>query len=219
MQGVITRTQVLAHPIVIIESFGLKVLWRALFAGTGETFLEIVSRAAEEEAHLGMDEIDLVRMVKRFIGFERRLRDVYRQLSEQLSGAPEAATFFSTLAGQEEGHAIVLSRVRREIRKGRLWKHSRDVHFATVDAFEFKFAAFEDEVRRGVTLARALEIVDAIEASEINFVFDTLNGSVDMRSRTRFERFFVISHHHVAFCREQVRRLRAQNARPVASTH
>ena len=32
MQGVITRTQVLAHPLVILESFGLKVLVRAPYA-------------------------------------------------------------------------------------------------------------------------------------------------------------------------------------------
>jgi rubrerythrin len=217
MQGVIRRAQVLAHPIVIAESFGLKVLWRALLAGGDQTFLEIVSRAAEEEARAGMDEIDLMRMVKRFIGFERRLRDIYERLSDQLFGTPEVAKFFSILARQEEGHAIVLTRVRREIRKGRLWKESKDVHLASLEAFEARFAAFEEEVRRGDTLARALEIVDAIESSELNFVFDTLNGSVDMRSRARFERFFVISHQHVAYCREHVQRLRVQHAEAVAS--
>jgi hypothetical protein len=46
----------------------------------------------------------------------------------------------------------------------------------------------------------------------------TLNGSVDMRSRARFERFFVISHQHVAYCREHVRRLRAQHADALAPT-
>jgi hypothetical protein len=44
-------------------------------------------------------------------------------------------------------------------------------------------------------------------------------GSGDMRSRARFELLFVISHRHVAYCREQVRQLRAQNASAVASTH
>ena len=198
MQGVITRVQVLAHPIVIVESFGVKVLVRALFANARETFLEIVSRSAEEEAHLGMHEIDLVRTVKRFIGFECQVGDVYRRLSQQFSGAAEAAEFFSTLSCHEEGHAIVLSRVRREIRKGRLWKQSKDLHFATVEAFEARLKAYQEEVRRGVTLARALEIVEGIEGSEINVVFDTLNGSVDMRSRARFERFFVLTQRHLA---------------------
>jgi hypothetical protein len=217
MQGVITRVQVLAHPIVIVESFGVKVLVRALFASARETFLEIVSRSAEEEAHLAMDEIHLARTVKRFIGFERRLGDVYRRLSQQFSGAADAAEFFATLSGHEEGHALVLSRVRREIRKGRLWKQSKNLHIATVEAFGSRLEAYEEEVRRGVTLARALEIVEAIEGSEINVVFDTLNGSVDMRSRARFERFFVLTQRHLEYCREQVQDLRARHGSALAS--
>lgn len=218
MQGVITRVHVLAHPFVIVESFGLKVLVRALFADERETFLEIVSRSAEEEAHLGMDEIDLARTVKRFIGFECRVGEIYRRLSEQLSGTAEAAQFFSTLSRHEEGHAIVLTRVRREIRKGRLWKQSKDLHLATVDTFEARLKAYEEEARRGVTLARALEIVEDIEGSEINVVFDTLNGSVDMRSRARFERFFVLTQRHLAYCSERVRALRARHGIALAAT-
>jgi hypothetical protein len=217
MQGVITRVQVLAHPIVIVESFGVKVLVRALFASARETFLEVVSRCAEEDAHVGMDEIDLARTVKRFIGFECRVRDVYRALSSRFSRIPEARRFFRTLAGHEEGHAVVLSRVRREIRKGRLWKHSRRVHSATEDAFEARLSAYEEEIRRGVGLTRALEITEAIEGSELNVVFDTLNGSVDMRSRARFERFFVLSQRHQAYCHEQVARLRALHGVALAS--
>jgi hypothetical protein len=217
MQGVITRVQVLAHPIVIVESFGVKVLVRALFASARVTFLEVVSRCAEEEAHVGMDELDLARTVKRFIGFECRVRDVYRELSSRFSGVPEAARFFKTLAGHEEGHAVVLSRVRREIRRGRCWKPSKRVHSATEEAFEARLSAYEVEIRRGVTLARALEITEDIESSELNVVFDTLNGSVDMRSRTRFERFFVLTQRHQAYCREQVDRLRAQRSVAFAS--
>jgi hypothetical protein len=219
MQGVITRVQVLAHPVVIVESFGVKVLVRALFASARETFLEIVSRCAEEEAHAEMDEIDLGRTVRRFIGFECRVGDVYRRLSQQLSGAAGAAEFFGTLAGHEEGHAIVLSRVQREIRRGRLWQRSKDLHVATVEAFEARLGAYQEEVRRGVTLARALEIVEGIEGSELNVVFDTLNGSVDMRSRSRFERFFVLTQGHLAYCREQVEGLRALHGiAPAAGT-
>jgi hypothetical protein len=44
---------------------------------------------------------------------------------------------------------------------------------------------------------------------QLNVVFDSLNSCVDMRSRVRFERFFVMTRRHLAFCREQVQRLRA----------
>ncbi len=216
MRGVITRAQVLAHPIVILESFGVKVLLRALFADARETFLEIVSRAAEEEAHREMDELDLARTVNRFIGLERRVGEVYRALADRFSDDHDAAAFFATLADHEEGHALVLSRVRREIRKGKLWKRSRDIHVAVVDTLDARLAAWEEEIGRRVSLARALQIVEGIEGSEVNVVFDTLNESVDMRSRARFERFFVLTGQHLAYCANQIRALRARH-RPAPS--
>ncbi len=211
MQGVITRAHVLAHPVVIVESYGAKVLLRALLARRRETFLEIVRRCAEEEAHRGMAELPLARVVKRYVGFECRVRDLYRRLSDRFAGDdPDAAEVFATLSRHEEGHALVLSRVRREIGRGRLWKASRHVHDASVEAFDAALAAHEEEVRRGVDLWRALELVEAIEGSELNVVFDALNGSVDMRSRARFERFFVLTRRHLEYCGEQVARLRAR---------
>src|SRR5690349_22057620 len=90
MQGVVQRRQVLAHPIVIFEGFGLKVLVRALFAGPDETFLDIVTRCAEEESRSGMDQIDLLRTVDRFTAFERRARDIYAALARQLKDHPAA---------------------------------------------------------------------------------------------------------------------------------
>jgi rubrerythrin len=209
MQGVVTRMHVVTHPIVILESFGLKVLVRALLADRTETFLDIVTRCAEEEERRDMEELDLVRTTRRFIGFEQRARDLYQQLARQFADRPEAAKFFANLSRQEEGHAIVLSRVRREIRRGRLWTESKDLHLASVEAVDALLAGFEAEVRRGVPLGRALDIVERMESSELDVVFDCLNGSVDMRSRARFERFFVLSQNHLAYCRERIQSLRA----------
>ncbi|HET7787710.1 MAG TPA: hypothetical protein VFL36_17185 [Myxococcales bacterium] len=217
MQGVVTRVQILAHPIVIVEGFGLKVLIRALLAGRGVTFLDVVSRCAEEEARGDEEEIDLLRTVDRFVGFERHARDIYFRLAQQARGNPDAEKFLARLSQQEEGHAIVLSRVRREIRRGRLWKESRDLHVASVAAVDAMLARFDAEVCAGVTLLRALEIVEAIESSELDVVFDTLNRSVDMRSRARFERFFVLNENHLAYCREQVQGLRSREPLPAAA--
>lgn len=211
MQGVVTKVHVLAHPLLIAESFGFKVLVRALLAGPGETFLEVVTRCAEEEAHQGMAALDLERTVERFFGFECRARDLYKRLAEGLPGVRDAVRFFHTLSRQEEGHALVLSRVRRELRRGRLWKESPEVHAAAVDAFDARLRALEEEVWKGVTLARALEIVEAVEGSEINVVFDNLTGCVDMRSRARFERFFVMTRGHLDYCQSQLAALRARH--------
>ncbi len=211
MRGIITRVQVLAHPKVIVESYGVKVLVRALFSDARATFLEVVSQCAEEEAHEGMEELRLARTVKCFIGFECRVGDLYRRLADRFSVSPDAARFFATLSRHEEGHALVLSRIRREIGRGHLWKPSKDVHASTVEAFEARLEALEREVLGGgLELARALEIVEGIEGSELNVVFDTLSGGVDMRSRARLERFFVFTQRHLAYCGEQIRGLRAR---------
>jgi hypothetical protein len=41
-------------------------------------------------------------------------------------------------------------------------------------------------------------------------MFDSLSGCVDMRSRARFEKFFVMTKAHLAFCEQQIRALRAR---------
>jgi hypothetical protein len=212
MLGVVRTRQVLAHPLVILEGFGLKVLVRSLFAGRDETFLDIVTRCAQEGANDDMDEVDLLKTVDGFVGLERRARDLYWKLSHKLAAFPDAARFFVTLSWQEEGHAIVLSRVRRDIRRGRLWKRSRDLHLASLGSLEALFANLEREAQsESLSVCRALEMVEELEQSELDVVFDTLNDSVDMRSRARFERFFVLSRAHSAYWHAQVRALRVRH--------
>jgi rubrerythrin len=211
MQGVVTRVQVLTHPLVIVEGFGFKVLWRALLARPGETFLEVVRRCAEEEqfAARGLRELDLLRTVDRFIGFECRARDLYRMLGQQHRGEfARAARFFATLARQEEGHAVVLSHVRREVQRGRLWKESKELHAAACDRLDALFSRLEAEARAGVPLVRALDMVEQVEGSELDLIFEDLRSSVDARSRARFERFFVLGSAHQEYCRSELAALR-----------
>jgi hypothetical protein len=210
MQGVITRKEIFAHPMVIIEGFGLKVLVRSLVARRDETFLDIVNRCAGFRAQNDEDEIDLLRTVQRFIDFERRARDLYRKLARHYCTLPDVEKFFGTLSWQEEGHAIVLSRVHREIRRGRLSAGSRDLHEASIASVEALLKACEEEVRHGMPLGRALEIVDVIEGSELDIVFNRLNESVHMRSRARFERFFALADDHWAYHVTERRKLRAR---------
>jgi hypothetical protein len=177
--------------------------------GVNETFL-IVARCSHKGANDDREEVDLLKTVDRFVGLERRARDLYRSLSRRLAGLPDAARFFGFLSWQEEGHAVVLSRVRREIRRGNLRKKSDELQFACLGSLETLFTNLEQQVRRRVSLARALEMVEEIEGSELDVVFDTLNDSVEMRSRARFERFFVLSKDHSAYWHEQVRSLRTR---------
>ena len=208
MLGVITRKEVLAHPLLILEGFGPRVLVRALTCDDNETFLDIVNRCSEEDDHQAMADVDLARTVQAFQGFELRARDLYLALAQRLGGEADVDAFFRAIAGHEEGHAVLLARVRREVRRGHCWKESARGHHESIARVEGLLSGVEDEVRGGVTLARALEVVETLEGSELNVVFDTLRHSVDMRSRARFEAFFVLTDRHLAFCTQGVSALR-----------
>ncbi len=210
MLGVIQKKDIIQHPFIIIEGFGVRVLIRALIADEKETFLDIVNECFELEEHEGMDDLSLSQAVKQFLGFELRVREIYLSLEKQMleQGYQDVSQFFQEIAAHEEGHAVVLARVRKEISRGHFWKDSADVYQGDITAFEKALKAVEEQVAKGPTLAEALDIVDALEGSEINMVFDNLKDSVDMKSRTYFERFFVMTNKHLQICSTKVQLFR-----------
>ncbi|MGC4121696.1 MAG: hypothetical protein QM765_45390 [Myxococcales bacterium] len=207
MLGVITRRQVLAHPLAIYRGFGARVLMRALTSRRDETFLDVINRCAEEEAHHDLADVDFAPTVERFQGFEVRARELYWTLANQQQ-ALDAATFFRALAAQEESHAVLLAHVRREARRGRCWKRSQREYQRELVAVDHLLSHLEAEAREPVGLARALEMVEELEGSELDVVFDTLCHSVDRRSLLRLRRFFAVSEEHRAFCARRIDALR-----------
>ena len=203
MQGVITTKSILQNPFVIIEGFGLRVFISALFADKDATFLDIISQCHELDAHKDMARMNLSEIVNQFIGYELKAQELYTMLSENFSEIDVSPLFFKHIASHEEGHAIVLARVRREIERGHYWKESKQIHISEIERFDRFMKEAEAAVLSGVSLAEALALVDQLEGSEINIVFENLNKSVDMKSRKRFEKFFVMTTEHVGFCEKQ----------------
>jgi len=212
MQGVITTKSILQNPLVIIEGFGLRVFINALFADKDATFLDIINQCQELDAHKDMARMNLSEIVNQFIGYELKAQELYTILSKNFSELSDVSAFFKNIATHEEGHAIVLARVRREIERGHYWKESKQIHIAEVERFDRFMKEAEAAVRSGVSLAEALMLVDRIEGSEINIVFENLNKSVDMKSRKRFEKFFVMTSEHVGFCEKQTAAFRKKYA-------
>ena len=212
MQGVITTKSILQNPLVIIEGFGLRVFINALFADKDATFLDIINQCQELDAHKDMARMNLSEIVNQFIGYELKAQELYTILSKNFSELSDVSAFFKNIASHEEGHAIVLARVRREIERGHYWKESKQIHIAEIERFDRFMKEAEASVRSGVSLAGALTLVDRIEGSEINIVFENLNKSVDMKSRKRFEKFFVMTSEHVGFCEKQTAAFRKKYA-------
>ncbi len=212
MQGVITTKAILQNPIVIIEGFGLRVFINALFADKDATFLDIINECHELDAHKDMASMNLSEIVNQFIGYELKSQEIYTILSERFSELSDVSAFFKNLARHEEGHAIVLARVRREIERGHYWKESKQIHLDEIKRFDRFMKKAEASVLAGVSLAEALTLVDQLEGSEINIVFENLNKSVDMKSRKRFEKFFVMTSEHIGYCDKQTTAFRKKYA-------
>ncbi|PJA32758.1 MAG: hypothetical protein CO187_03095 [Zetaproteobacteria bacterium CG_4_9_14_3_um_filter_53_7] len=212
MQGVITTKSILQNPLVIIEGFGLRVFINALFADKDATFLDIISQCHELDAHKDMARMNLSEIVNQFIGYELKAQELYTILSKNFSDLSDVSAFFKHIASHEEGHAIVLARVRREIERGHYWKESKQIHISEIERFDRFMKEAEAAVLSGVSLAEALALVDQLEGSEINIVFENLNKSVDMKSRKRFEKFFVMTTEHVGYCEKQTTAFRKKYA-------
>ncbi len=210
MLGVITKKDIIQHPFIIIEGFGLRVLIRALVADEDETFLDIVNECYELEEHKEMADLSIGKIVKQFLGFELRVREIYLTLAGQMhkAGYEDVSSFFREIAAHEEGHAIVLARVRQEVARGHFWKDSEAMYQDDIDLFEENLSSVEKQVSSEVSLSEALDIVDALESSEINMVFDNLKEAVDMKSRAHFERFFVMTNKHLQICTSKVQLFR-----------
>jgi len=208
MQGVITKKEVLKNPVVIIEGFGLRVFINALFADKDATFLDIINECHELDSHKDMASMNISEIVNQFIGYELKAQELYTILSKNFSELSDVSAFFKNIARHEEGHAIILARVRREIERGHYWKESKQIHISEIERFDRFMRDAEASIQSGVSLAEALTLVDLLEGSEINIVFENLNNSVDMKSRKRFEKFFVMTTEHVGFCEKQTANFR-----------
>ncbi len=157
--------------------------------------------------------MDLRAIVNQFIGYELKARELYTILSAKFSELKDVSDFFRHIARHEEGHAIVLARVRREIDRGHYWKESKQIHTSEIEHFDRFIKEAEASIQSGVSLAEALDLVDSLEGSEINIVFDNLNHAVDMKSRKRFKKFFVMSKEHIGFCEKKTAEFREKYVR------
>ena len=204
MKGVITKKEVLKNPVIIIQGFGMRVFVNALFADEDATFLDIVNECNEKKEHKDMAQMNLLEIVNQFIGYELKAQELYSILSRNFKEYDDVSRFFRRISQHEEGHAIVLARVRREVNKGHYWKETKQIHMSEIKEFDKLIKSAEESVKAGISLADALTLVEVLEGSEINVVFDNLNNSVDMKSRGRFQKFFVMSQEHTGFCDKNV---------------
>lgn len=178
MRGLIGKKDVLAHPVVIIRGFGWKTFCRCLASSSGTTFLEIISEGIPRPA--SPREIELSHQMDRLISFELRNAQIYAKMAGMFYPLGEVREFFRTLTDQEEGHAEILRITKVEVARRRLWNTLVPIKLEMMEKIDQKLTEVEERLAdpKKLDLTHALHLVEDLEASEINIVFDFLLHSI-----------------------------------------
>ncbi len=178
MKGLIGRKDVLAHPFTVISGFGPKVFFKTVFAPRHITFLEVISEGIPQPA--SAEEIEITLLLDKLISFELRTSHLYAGMAMLFKSRKGAQHFFQTLSQQEEGHAEILRITKVEVARRKLWEQVKPVSPVVLDKIDKELSQLEWDIRHPEALSykEALKIVEALESSEINVVFDFVQHSL-----------------------------------------
>jgi hypothetical protein len=167
MVGAIRKRNILAHPIVTIRCFGWMVFARALLAPRGTTFLSLLSPVEPvKPAKKPWRE-----PIERCSNLELRAKRIFQDLADRFREYAEAFEFFTALANQEQEHYDLLQLCSIAMHRGH-WKSELFAQWQkSLSGLESHMHAAERTAQLLTTLPEALELVLALECSEINFVF------------------------------------------------
>ncbi len=197
MKGLIGRKDVLLHPWTVIRGFGLKVFLKTAFAPGHATFLEVISEGIPKP--VSPEEIQITLLLDKLISFELRTSHIYARLGTMFKEHDGANTFFHTLSIQEQGHAEILRIVKVEVARLKLWDEVKPISTEVVDKIDKDLSHLEWDIRHPETLSykESLKIVESLESSEINVVFDFIHHSIQTPFLRKSHRLIPsIAEHH-----------------------
>ena len=203
MLGVIRRRDILAHPFVTVDCFGLGFFLQALVAGRRKTFLSLLVETGE----LQLPVVEVPELLGRCVDLESRARRIYQFLAERFDDWESVRQFFETLARQEQDHAELLELCRQLAgRDGWLEEHFAPWR-AVVPQLERKMDEFEDSLSGRESLADALRLVIQIECSEIDHVFKGAVTATDSKFVRALGVFHSAGRGHIAFICDRISKL------------
>jgi rubrerythrin len=218
MLGVIRRRDILAHPFVTVDCFGLGFFFQALVADRRKTFLSLLA----ETGVLQSPVVEIPALLGRCVDLESRARRIYQFLAERFSDWEQVRQFFEALARQEQGHSELLELCRQLAgRDGWLEEHFapwRDV----VPQLERKMDELEDSLSGRESLADALRLVIQIESSEIDHVFKGAVAATDSKFVRALEVFRTAGTEHIAFICDRISKFEpdlADECRKLRASH
>lgn len=201
MLGVIRKRDVIAHPVVTIQCFGLRVFLKTLIAGKGETFLSLLmSTDVLDKA----PRVEVPETVDRCVQLELKAMSLYRRLALRFSEDVQARDFFDALSSQELQHAELLD-ICREASERTGWASERFERCAReVPGLERSMDGAESTIEGAISLTDALRLVIEIESSEVNRVFEGIVAASDCEFVRALRAFHVATAQHLAYIRERL---------------
>jgi hypothetical protein len=195
MVGVISKWDVLAHPIMTIRCFGWRVFLRVLVAGRSRTFLSILT----QERAFHPESVGALEVVERCIRLEQIAKGVYQSLAERFTADCLIQEFFATLAQQEAEHAELLEMCRVAAIRGVWDLTSLDACRDSLPLVERQMREAEAKLRAVKALGDALWLVVEIESSEINRLFQAVVAATDSEFVRNFKLFGSTVRAHLSY--------------------
>lgn len=144
------------------------------------------------------------------VGAEERISRIYQGIahhfSEGLERDTEWVTFWKALAVDETQHAALLSIEKEFLQTGVRVDQSVEVDRSTRRKLDLLLTRCEERIGSGVTGAEAIEILLALEASEVNGIFASLLKATDSKVLTYFAAFSQAHKEHERRIEEGVRK-------------
>jgi rubrerythrin len=131
---------------------------------------------------LGIDGMELDRLLAQCRAFEARAAAVYRGYASRTRSDPELCALWTSLARQEEAHAATIARAASWLDPVEGWHTTLDGWTEAVDEIEERLAEAENP-EIGADVDRQLVAAMALERTELDTLFTRLLTLVPARER------------------------------------
>ncbi len=149
--------------------------------------------------------MELETAISQALGYENRIRDLYRQAAAETNDAKGAAVF-NALADDEQRHIDYLEYKRRQWREeGALTLDPLDTLVPPAEVLEAQTAALEEQMSREDRTDAKRMLSKALKVEvETSAFYRRLVDELDGDARTMFARFLEIEDGHVAIVQAEL---------------
>jgi len=201
--GAIRKRDILAHPLITIQSFGWSVFLKTVTAGRRQTCLTLVAAANA----FGPPRVEVPDLLDNCIRLELQSKRIYASLAERFAERASVREFFETLALQEQEHADMLD-LCREIAGQEGWQEELFAPWRdAIPKLEQRMDSVEASLADLDSASEALRLVLQVESSEINPIFRSVVAAARSEFVRHLEPFQTAGAKHIAYIQDRIPKL------------